>query len=255
MPRHPSADAARHADAALLTRRLMELGLTGMRGVEVHENRTVLVSVTGRGVLRVHRGYAYATDQTLEQLVAFVRPEMGGHRRRKAEDVIAAFPVHDYVQERGRSQRATRPRTAANADRPLIAKLRSLHAQLNALYFDGGLSPVPFRISDRMEIRLGELAVDASSNAPLEIAVSRKHIEQDGWDEVEHTVLHEMVHQWQVESGMEPDHGREFRRKAREVGIAPSANRTVEPVAPATEHREEQGWLFEVSTSTTSTRS
>ena len=62
VPRRPSAEAAQRADAALLTRRLMELGLSGMRGVEVHENRTVLVSVTSRGVLRVHRGYAYATD-------------------------------------------------------------------------------------------------------------------------------------------------------------------------------------------------
>jgi len=226
-----------------------------MRGVEVHENRTVLVSVTSRGVLRVHRGYAYATDQTLGQLVAFVHPEMGGRRRRKAEDVIAAFPVHDYVQEPSRSHRARRPSETSKADRPLVARLRSLHTKLNDRHFDGGLSQVPFRISDRMETRLGELAVDASSNAPLEIAVGRRHIEQDGWDEVEHTVLHEMVHQWQVESGMEPDHGREFRRKAREVGIAPSAHRTVEPVAPASEHREEQGWLFEVSTSTTSTRS
>jgi hypothetical protein len=253
--RRPSADAARRADAALLTQRLTEVGLTGMRGVEVHENRTVLVSVTGRGVLRVHRGYAYATDETLEQLVAFVHPAMGGRRRRKAEDVIAAFPVHDYVQEGSTSRRPTRPKPTPRADRPLIARLRSLHSRLNTRHFGGSLSQVPFRISDRMETRLGELAVDASSNAPLEIAISRRHIEEDGWNEVGHTLLHEMVHQWQVESGMEPDHGREFRRKAKAVGIAPSANRTVEPVAPAIEHREEQGWLFEVSTSTTSTRS
>lgn len=255
MSRRQSADAARRADAALLARRLTELGLAGTRGVEVHENRTVLVSVTKKGMLRIHRGYAYATDRTLQQVIAFVHPSASGRRRRRAEDVIAAFPVHDYVREQRESRRIARSQWVSKADRPLIRRLTNLHAQFNARHFADGLSRVPFRISDRMETRLGELAVDASSNVPLEIAISRRHIVQDGWDEVAHTLLHEMVHQWQVESGMEPDHGRAFRRKAREVGIAPSANRTVEPETPADAYREEQGWLFEVSTSTTSTRS
>jgi predicted SprT family Zn-dependent metalloprotease len=43
------------------------------------------------------------------------------------------------------------------------------------------------------------------------------------WADVEETLLHEMVHQWQAESGRRVDHGREFRRKAREVGISPRA--------------------------------
>jgi hypothetical protein len=42
-------------------------------------------------------------------------------------------------------------------------------------------------------------------------------------DEVLDTLLHEMVHQWQDETGRPVDHGREFRRKAREVGIEPTA--------------------------------
>jgi hypothetical protein len=40
-------------------------------------------------------------------------------------------------------------------------------------------------------------------------------------------MLHEMVHQWQAESGLRIDHGRTFRRKAREVGVIPAAKRTV----------------------------
>jgi hypothetical protein len=40
---------------------------------------------------------------------------------------------------------------------------------------------------------------------------------------VEETLLHEMVHQWQAETGQPVDHGRAFRRKAREVGITPRA--------------------------------
>jgi hypothetical protein len=37
-----------------------------------------------------------------------------------------------------------------------------------------------------------------------------------------------MVHQWQDERGLAIDHGAAFRRRAREVGIAPSACRTVD---------------------------
>jgi hypothetical protein len=78
-----------------------------------------------------------------------------------------------------------------------------------------------------MRTRLGELTVDPGGHQPLEIAVSRQHVEHDGWEEVMHTLLHEMVHQWQVESGQEADHGPGFRRKAREVGVEPVAMRDV----------------------------
>jgi hypothetical protein len=36
-----------------------------------------------------------------------------------------------------------------------------------------------------------------------------------------------MVHQWQDESGHIIDHGPKFRAKAREVGVAPCARRTL----------------------------
>jgi hypothetical protein len=36
-----------------------------------------------------------------------------------------------------------------------------------------------------------------------------------------------MVHQWQDEAGHAIDHGRAFRAKAREVGVAPSARRAL----------------------------
>jgi hypothetical protein len=44
-----------------------------------------------------------------------------------------------------------------------------------------------------------------------------------------HTLLHEMVHQWQDEAGHPIDHGGTFRKKAREVGITASARRHVLP--------------------------
>jgi predicted SprT family Zn-dependent metalloprotease len=78
-----------------------------------------------------------------------------------------------------------------------------------------------------MRTRLGELAVDIRSGQPLEITISRRHLARHPWLEVEHTMLHEMVHQWQAETGQQIDHGRTFRQKAREVGVIPSAKRTI----------------------------
>ena len=56
-------------------------------------------------------------------------------------------------------------------------------------------------------------------------------MKRHGWDEALHTLLHEMVHQWQDETGRPLDHGAGFRRKAREVGIIPAARRVVHPAA------------------------
>ncbi len=98
---------------------------------------------------------------------------------------------------------------------------------LNDRFFDGALRRISFRISWRMQRKLGELALDLKTDRPLEIAVSGSHIKRDGWREVEHTLLHEMIHQWQAENDLPVDHGAIFRGKAREVGIAPRAMRDV----------------------------
>ena len=97
-------------------------------------------------------------------------------------------------------------------------------------HFGGMLGALPIRLSGRMRTRLGELAVELRSGRPLEIAISRRHLARHDWAEVEHTLLHEMVHQWQAESGLRVDHGPTFRRKAREVGVLPAARREVQPV-------------------------
>ena len=84
-----------------------------------------------------------------------------------------------------------------------------------------------------MRARLGHYMSAAPSGEPAEIVVSRRHIRRHGWEEALHTLLHEMVHQWQDETGHPIDHGRVFRAKARDVGVAPSARRTVTPLARA----------------------
>jgi hypothetical protein len=226
--------SAREADRELLARRLELLGRRGPRAVAVHENKTILVSMTKRGVLRIHRGYAYASDRVLKAVVAFVHPGTKAAERRRAERELVGFPVEEFVQPSRRPRRRERLRTG---DRRLMQELKKLHERLNRRHFGGKLLPVKFRISSKMRTRLGELTVDPRTNRATEIAMGRHHIETDGWEEVTHTLLHEMVHQWQVESGYEPDHGETFRRKAVQVGVEPGARRIVKPQRRAARER------------------
>jgi hypothetical protein len=83
------------------------------------------------------------------------------------------------------------------------------------------------RVSRRMRARLGHYIPATPTGEPAEIAISRRHLRRHGWEEALHTLLHEMVHQWQDEQGLPIDHGRTFRMKARALGIAPFARRVV----------------------------
>jgi hypothetical protein len=211
-------------DAAALQRRLEMLGLGGARRVVLHENRTVMVSQARGGNVRLHRGYVYAPDRVLRAVVSFLNPGTPRTHIRRAERELLAFPVEDYVPSRqpARSTERLRP-----GDEKLLAALRESHRRLNHAHFRGELGEIPFRLSGRMRSRLGELAMDERRHLPKEIAISRRHIRRDGWEEVEHTLLHEMVHQWQAEHDLPVDHGPLFRRKAREVGVEPTAKRYV----------------------------
>lgn len=111
-------------------------------------------------------------------------------------------------------------------DLRILNELARTYTRFNREHFGGLLREVPFRLSSRMRTRLGQLSVNLKTGEVNEIAISRAHL-RNGWSEVEETVLHEMVHQWQVENRLPLDHGPGFRRKAREVGIAPRARRRV----------------------------
>ncbi len=207
---------------AVLRRRLDALGMPPFRGFATHTNRTVLLSVTAHGVLRMHRGYAWAPDRVLSAIVKYVRPGTRRATRRSAEREFLTFPVEAHAPPVRPSRRGVeRPRAGDDA---ILVRLAEMHGRLNAEHFGAALPGIRFRLSGRMRTRLGELAVDARSGKPLEIALSRAHL-RHGWVEVERTVLHEMVHQWQAESAVPVDHGTGFRRKARAVGIEPSARR------------------------------
>ena len=212
-----------------LPSRLQALGLQEMDRVVIHRNRTVMLSFSGR-VLRIHRGYAFASDRVLSAIVRFLNPRVPRALRRMAEREFLACPVEVHAPPRPPPCPRTRARPG---DLVLLDRLTGLHERLNAEHFEGSLGGIAINLSDRMRTRLGELAVDIHSGRPLGITLSRRHLTRHGWAEVEHTILHEMVHQWQAETGLRIDHGPTFRRKAREVGVVPAAKRTISRAASA----------------------
>jgi hypothetical protein len=204
----------------LLAARLRALGLHDVSRIRTHQNRSVLVSLTAKGELRVHREYAIAPDRVLHAIVRFVAPRTRRADRRAAERVLLSWPI----SSEGASPR---PPRAADQVRPgeeaTINRLETRWQELNNRHFGGILAPIPIGLSSRMVRRLGELVYDRVTSQPVRIVISRRLLKQHPWREVEETLLHEMVHQWQAETGGRVDHGAGFRKKALEVGIVPRA--------------------------------
>ncbi|HSJ65915.1 MAG TPA: SprT-like domain-containing protein [Gemmatimonadaceae bacterium] len=210
------------ATAEELLARLQGLGLRGITRCVLTENRTVMVSFTG-SELRVHRGYLDAPAEVLQAIARFVSGRTRSERR-EAQRVIVTHPIRQR-----RSPRARRRERPRREDLPVLVELRRWHRELNRRHFAGSLRDIALRISRRMRTRLGQYTAPSAAGDPPEIALSATHVERHAFDEVLHTLLHEMVHQWQSEHGHPIDHGRLFREKALEVGIEPAARRKVAP--------------------------
>ena len=210
-----------------LPERLRQLGLREVSRILTHTNRTVMVSIGSDGTVRIHRGYAWASDRILRAVVRFLDPRVPRTAAPGGTAGAAGVPGRAI---RSLPPRAPRPEPVRPGDLRLLERLRQTLAELNRRHFGGMLGELPIRLSGRMRTRLGELAVELRSGRPLEIAISRRHLARHDWAEVEHTLLHEMVHQWQAKSGLRVDHGPTFRRKAREVGVLPAARREVQTV-------------------------
>jgi hypothetical protein len=209
----------------LLARRLELLGLRRPKALRLTDNRSVMVSLSPRGVLSIHRGYAQAPDRVLKAVVRFLSPGTTRALRRAAEHEILSFRPEEFAAGPPRRQRAAdRPRTG---DREKCQQLVRLFADFNRRHFGGALPALPFRISGRMRTRLAQLCLRHGTGEPYEITVSRSHIDRHGWLETGHTLLHEMVHLWQHAHGHAVDHGPAFRKKAAEVGVTASARRVV----------------------------
>jgi hypothetical protein len=214
-------DEAPPRNAEELRVRLQRLGLGARYRVRLTTNRTVVVSYSG-GELRIHNSFLGADEEVWKAIIIFVH---GRSRvsRQEARRTILEFPV---ARSHEPSRRRRSPERTNQADLPLISELSRWHVVYNNERFDGALREVPIRISRRMKSRLGHYS-PASEGCVPEIVLSRRHIRRDGWDEALHTLLHEMVHQWQDEQGLAVDHGATFRSKARAVGITPLACRAV----------------------------
>lgn len=219
-PKPAIGRTALRARTAVLFSRLEEMGLRGVEQLVLMRTRTVMVSLIGR-TLRVHEGYAEAPESVLRAIVAFAVA------RNKAERVAAREVILAHDVERAPVARRQEPPRAGDA--ALITQLTEAHRQLNAQWFGGTLKSIPLRLSGKMATRLGHYD-PGSRHLPAEIVMSRAHIAKHGWREAMHTLLHEMVHQWQHETGRPIDHGPEFRNKARDVGITPAARRDVTPL-------------------------
>ena len=201
-----------------LAGRLYQIGLPGGTPVVPHRNRRVLVTVTARGALRVHAGYAHAPDEVLAAIVRWARPRARRADRLAAQRLLAEFPVHDHVAPSLSPHRACRP-VVRPGDEPVLARLRTLHRELNERHFGGVLGEVALALSARMRRRLGEFRPASAPGEPQGIALGRRHLARDGWRRVAETLLHEMVHQWQAETGRPLGHGADFRLKCAEIGI------------------------------------
>jgi len=190
-----------------LPARLHAAGLDPGIPVVLHHNRRVLVSLSSRGALRVHQGYAAAPDPVIAAIARWARPGLRRARRLEAQRILAGFPVHLQAPAAGPPPRPACPHPG---DQPIFARLHVLHDKFNRAHFDNALGRVRMALSSRMRRRLGEFRLSAFE--PHEIVIGRRHLRRDGWKGVAETLLHEMVHQWQAETGRRLSHGREFKR-------------------------------------------
>jgi hypothetical protein len=205
-----------------LLERLRGYGLRDIRTLTLPRNRTVMVSCRG-GEMRVHRAFLDAPAPVLEAVATFVSGRTRGERAR-ARRVLLGYAVPAEGKKR---QEARHPEDAG-----VERRLSAAHAALNAERFGGGLKAMEVRVSRRMRSRLGHYRVaNPRAQVAAEIVISRRHLKRHGWREAVDTLLHEMVHQWQDESGLVVDHGAAFRKKARAVGATPAARRPVGPAA------------------------
>ncbi len=210
--------AARRAQSAMLLHRLHTLGLRTVDTIVLMRTRRVMVSVMGR-TLRLHEGYATAPEEVLRAVVTFATARTRAARF-AARDIILAHPVDRPAAVR--REEPVRP-----GDASLLNRLADAHAELNTQHFGGTLARIPVRLSGRMKTRLGHYSPAGEDGPGSEIVLSRRHLRRDGWAEAMHTLLHEMVHQWQDETARPLDHGPSFRKKAKEVGVLPRARRAV----------------------------
>jgi hypothetical protein len=204
---------------ASLRERLLAAGLPPEWSVTTTDNRTTMVSFRGES-LRVHRAYVDAPDHVIAAIARFVTNRRRSVRREAGRIILEYAPRKVPVDA---SPVRNRDRMHPD-DEGYVQPLQDAHATYNRELFGDALRPLQIRISRRMRRKLGHYS-PATDGLPAEIAISRSHIRRESWDAVLHTLLHEMVHQWQDEHGYPLAHDARFREMARSVGADPWAVR------------------------------
>src|SRR6202049_3660526 len=206
-------DEAPPKNAEELRARLMHLGLGTQYRVRRTTNGTVVVSYSG-GELRIHHSFLGADEEVWRAVIVFVH---GRTRvvRNAARRTILEFPV---ARSSPAPRRKPSPERTTPTDLPFIRELSRWHAAYNDERFGGALRTIPIRISRRMKSRLGHYS-PTSQDCEAEIVISRRHIRRDGWEEALHTLLHEMVHQWQGEEGLVVHHRWDFWAHSARGGV------------------------------------
>ena len=213
-----TAHGAAVPDAERLLAQLRAAGLRGVERIVLTTNRRTMVSL-GRGVLRVHTEFVGAPPDVHAAIATFATSRNRA-RRSAARAVIVEYPVPVRAATR-------RPAAQHVDDAPMAARLTTLHTQLNLEHFGGALAQIDIEVSRRLARRLGHYTLRAHNGGIGQIVISHRHVRRDGWPEAIHTLLHEMVHQWQDETGQSVDHGPQFRARCRAVGIEPAATRMI----------------------------
>lgn len=191
----------------------------GFRRVVFTRNRRVMASVAAGGEeLRLNVAFASASDDVLAA-VARLFSARDRRRRDAARETVRRFieeiPAHPAPPRQRR-------RRVPPADRAHLERLRAEFDRVNAEHFGGTLPAVPLYLSGQMRRRNGHFSAH-----PLEIVLSRRLCAHGHEGESEQTLRHEMIHLWQHATGRPVDHGLDFRRMARRLGVHPRATRPV----------------------------
>jgi hypothetical protein len=167
--------------------------------------------------LRLNAAFAAAPDAVLVAVAELFSAR--GRRRTAARERVRRFIAEIPAQPVPPARRARR---VSPGDRPHLERLRAEFDRTNQEHFGGELPAVPLYLSGQMRRRNGHF-----SSHPPEIVISRRLCAHGHDGEAEQTLRHEMIHLWQHATGRPVDHGPEFRRMARRLGVHPRATRPV----------------------------
>jgi predicted SprT family Zn-dependent metalloprotease len=95
---------------------------------------------------------------------------------------------------------------------------------------DVPLDAVEWRVSERAKRIGGRIDVRHQNGEIVDpvITLAWNHFRVNGWEAMQKTIIHELVHYWEYVNFGESDHGARFKRKTRELGGSLKCNQHTE---------------------------